>query len=289
MALSQPRPIFPDLEAAVRSYLDLPAIDPYVPLIIPIAAATLSLIALLIVIRAHTRRSCTPTRPTSPAQPSKPVIAPLQPSADTASPTPSPPQPPAPPWRPSRAKPNYHQRAYDPLQQIRDIQDADFRPRRLINHSELEVFHHLERIAASVSPDFRVFAQTSLGEVLQTTFHSESKEKRDRAYRAINTKRLDFLVIDQNGLPVLGVEYHGGGHFQDDAFVRDTVKREALRKASIRFIEIQAHDEPHVTETRIAAELRQHLRNSTPSRTQHSAIHRLHPPSREEPEESRGS
>lgn len=63
---------------------------------------------------------------------------------------------------------------------------------------------------------------------------SGPEESRNLAFRSINSKRLDFLVIDRIGLPALAVEYQGHGHYQNGAFMRDAVKREAVRKANIR-------------------------------------------------------
>jgi hypothetical protein len=56
----------------------------------------------------------------------------------------------------------------------------------------------------------------------------------------INSKRADFIIIDWSGKPIAVVEYHGSGHFKDDAIVRDTVKREAYSSAGIAFIELSA-------------------------------------------------
>ncbi|WP_215845269.1 DUF2726 domain-containing protein [Candidatus Pantoea bituminis] len=61
-----------------------------------------------------------------------------------------------------------------------------------------------------------------------------------QAYLAINSKRADFVIIDWSGQPIAVVEYHGSGHFKDDAIVRDAVKREACSNAGIAFIELSA-------------------------------------------------
>ena len=79
---------------------------------------------------------------------------------------------------------------------------------------------------------YRVFSQVSLGEILG----SDDKQ----AYLAINSKRADFVIIDWSGQPIAVVEYHGSGHFQGDAVVRDAVKREACASAGIAFIELTA-------------------------------------------------
>jgi hypothetical protein len=117
---------------------------------------------------------------------------------------------------------------------------ADFEPRRLLNKSEYGVLLVLEAAAREANKGLRVMAQTSMGELVRTKDHSAAQEECDRAYRSINSKRLDFVVIDAYGLPVLAIEYQGTGHYQSGAFMRDAVKREVLRKANIRLLEVPA-------------------------------------------------
>jgi hypothetical protein len=75
-----------------------------------------------------------------------------------------------------------------------------------------------------------VFAQTCLGEVLRCADAD--------GHSAINSKRVDILVIDREGWPLLAIEYQGDGHYQGTAAARDAVKREALRRAGIGYLEI---------------------------------------------------
>ena len=73
-----------------------------------------------------------------------------------------------------------------------------------------------------------VMAQVSLGEVLSS---------RDaRAYSAINSKRVDLLIVSRSGDPIAAIEYQGHGHYQGTAAARDAVKKEALRKAGVQYI-----------------------------------------------------
>ena len=57
-------------------------------------------------------------------------------------------------------------------------------------------------------------------------------------------------------MPALAVEYQGHGHYQNRAFMRDAVKREAVRKAGVPFLEIPAEYDVTVEENRIRAALR---------------------------------
>ena len=137
-------------------------------------------------------------------------------------------------------QPEAPKRLGDPTSQMEFISKVDFKPRPLLNRSEYKILRILEEVSQDIPGGHRVMAQTSLGEVLAPQMTSGSKEARDLAFRSINSKRLDFLVIDGYGMPVLAVEYQGYGHYNDRTFMHDAVKREAVRKAGIRFLEIPA-------------------------------------------------
>ncbi len=137
-------------------------------------------------------------------------------------------------------QPEASKRLGDPTAQMEFISKVDFKPRPLLNRSEYRILRILEEVSQDIPGGHRVMAQTSLGEVLAPQMASGSKEARDLAFRSINSKRLDFLVIDGYGMPVLAVEYQGHGHYNDRTFMHDAVKREAVRKAGIRFLEIPA-------------------------------------------------
>jgi hypothetical protein len=118
----------------------------------------------------------------------------------------------------------------DPAEQLRVVMAAIFKKRRLISRSEPYVLYAAERAVNAVDLKWRVMAQVSLGEVLSSPDA--------RAYSAINSKRVDLLIVSRNGDPIAAIEYQGHGHYQGTAAARDAVKREALRKAEVRYIEV---------------------------------------------------
>ncbi len=109
---------------------------------------------------------------------------------------------------------------------------ADFVVQPLLSKSEARVFKELERIVSECSSTWQVMAQVSLGEVL----HCADAD----AYRCINSKRVDLLLIDGDCRPRHAIEYQGSGHYQGNAAARDAVKREALRRAGIGYHEVVA-------------------------------------------------
>ena len=123
----------------------------------------------------------------------------------------------------------------DATEQLRVVMTADFRRRRLMSPDEARVFKAAEAAVKSLDLKWRVMAQVSLGEVLT------SPDK--RAFAAINSKRVDILLISAAGEPVAAIEFQGSGHYLGTAAARDAVKKEALRRAGVAYIEVTpGHD-----------------------------------------------
>ena len=66
------------------------------------------------------------------------------------------------------------------------------------------------------------------------------------AYACINSKRVDLLIVDADCKPLHAIEYQGGAHFKGAhaTAARDAVKKEALRRAGIGYVEVVAGDTP---------------------------------------------
>jgi len=120
----------------------------------------------------------------------------------------------------------------DAAEQLRQVMEADFTSRSLLNRPEAAVFKALDAAVIARNPGWQVMAQVSLGEFLTS--------KDTEAYAAINSKRVDFALMDEQCRVCHALEYQGTGHYQNDAAARDAVKKEALRKAGIRYHEVVA-------------------------------------------------
>jgi hypothetical protein len=135
-------------------------------------------------------------------------------------------------------------------EQLKTVMAAEFRKRALLNKSELRLFGAVEREIVAIEMGWRVMAQVSLGEIV-------GSDDRD-AYLAINSKRVDLLLVDDAGNPLHVIEYQGKGHHQGSAAARDAVKKEALRRAGIGYFEIAAGDKPEDLKAIITKIIRQH-------------------------------
>lgn len=61
----------------------------------------------------------------------------------------------------------------------------------------------------------------------------EGRSDADReAFRWINSKRADFLMVDSEGWPVAMIEYQGSGNYQGSASERDAIKWTVLPRAA---------------------------------------------------------
>ena len=140
------------------------------------------------------------------------------------------------PWTPT-ATVDAAPKTPDAADQLRIVMAASFSVQPLLNKSEARVFRELDQYVLGCNPGWQVMAQVSLGEILRS--------KDAHAYRCINSKRVDLLLVDEDCRPRHAIEYQGGAHHQGTAAARDAVKREALRRAGIGYHEvISGHTTP---------------------------------------------
>lgn len=161
------------------------------------------------------------------------------------------------PYQASRFPNNPGPDLTDVGQQLHAVMAASFQKRRLLSLSEYHAFKIVEDDMTAARRGYRVFAQTSLGEILA----SPSPD----AFRSINSKRVDILIVDRGGWPVAAVEYQGGGHYQGAAAGRDAVKKEALRKAGVRYIEVSESDSAEQIRHRVREQLGWNTTQRVPS------------------------
>lgn len=111
------------------------------------------------------------------------------------------------------------------------MEGATYRSRSLMNRDEYRIYQTAERAVRKIGAGHLVFAQVSLGEILAS--------EDTGAFRAINSKRVDILVIDRFGQPRVVVGYQGSGHYlSGDAELSDRIKRLALENAGIHYLDV---------------------------------------------------
>lgn len=137
--------------------------------------------------------------------------------------------------------------------QLRFVSDGDFSLKPIMS---LEVYSHafliVERFINDLKRGYRVLPELCLGAVLWC--RDDSAEH--RAFKSINSKRVDIGIVDEHGKLVIAVEYQGAGHYQGNAEGRDAVKRLALSKVGVEIVEIFPEDDPEQIINKVAKALR---------------------------------
>ncbi|MCU9839996.1 DUF2726 domain-containing protein [Ruegeria sp. WL0004] len=142
--------------------------------------------------------------------------------------------------KPPADKPRFEKPSMaEPENQVAAIAKVRFEKTRLLNKTEYRVLLLLERIVDGANSGHRVMAQTNMGELIRPVSSSGTARDRQDAFASINSKRLDFAIVDTFGMLAVAVEVQGSGHYHHKTFMRDAVKREALRRAGVELLEIQ--------------------------------------------------
>ncbi|MET3600646.1 hypothetical protein ABID12_002596 [Martelella mangrovi] len=125
--------------------------------------------------------------------------------------------------------------------QIRFISHTELRAVRPVNKEAVRVLYALDEWIDTHQPYWRMAFEVSMGAFIKTSSYDPDDRMQKAAFSSYNSKRVDFLLIDRFGQPVLAVEYHGTGHdMSDDAPDRMEVKRLALERAGIPLVEVPA-------------------------------------------------
>ncbi len=127
----------------------------------------------------------------------------------------------------------------DPKMQIEAIARVAFEVQLLLSREVARLLAILEAAVQDFGSDHRLMAQTSLDEAIRPIPTSPVSGVAQAARASINSKRLDFAVIDRRGHLGAATDYQGSGHHQHKAFLRDAEKREAVRKAGMPFIGVE--------------------------------------------------
>jgi hypothetical protein len=108
-------------------------------------------------------------------------------------------------------------------------------PEPMMNGKELALFQWLFDRLEAATPTWSLHAQVSMGAFLRVD--SRAPKRDQMATRgSFAQKRVDFLVVDETGLPVVAIEYHGSDHFQGDYQKHDAGKAQALEEAGISLL-----------------------------------------------------
>ena len=144
-------------------------------------------------------------------------------------------------------------------EQLKAVMKADFQWRAVLNKPERRLLKCIDQVLAEEKPGWRAMGQVSLGEIL----YSRDKD----AFWAINAKRVDLLIVDGDCRPLHAVEFQGTGHHgSPETAARDAIKKEALRRAGVGYVEVVSGNTPSEVRNMIR-KLPGHLQTNTASAT----------------------
>lgn len=132
--------------------------------------------------------------------------------------------------------------------------------RTLLTEPEQVLFHRLRQ----AFPDWHVFAQVSLNQLVAVAPTVSDKRTRASLFNRINGKALDFVVCGADTSPLLIVELDDSSHNRKDRRKADQQKDEALESAELRFVRVNVKKLPSTTE--LAAMLQA---NDAPNEQEH--------------------
>lgn len=173
------------------------------------------------------------------------------------------------------SRPDYSQRRNlrDPKDQLDAVSMIGFRKIPLMNKTEYRVYRMLQDILADIREGYLIMCQPSMGEIIRPENHEGTQEQRNEAYASINSKRLDFALFDRRGLIAVAIEVQGSGHhINRKAFIRDAVKREALRRAGVPMLEVL----PNWSKSELSAHLLTALNGVIAAQSQVTRLNRVH-------------
>lgn len=119
---------------------------------------------------------------------------------------------------------------------LRIILASSYQKQKVCNRLERMAYLAALGIVLERQRKERVLAQVCLGEFLR------NPDK--RAHSAINSKRVDVLICDDDFMPLVAIEIDGSGHrLSGLADITDEGKEHALRSAGITLIRISAKED----------------------------------------------
>lgn len=120
-------------------------------------------------------------------------------------------------------------------------ENASFKAKQIITPDALEVLELIETAVWEINSSFSVLVHCAMNRFL-TLEGNASPVERDRINLSLKSEVLDYLVIDAEGLPVLGVIYYTYGPSNSPRTSQDPgihVIISALNHAGVRLFEVE--------------------------------------------------
>lgn len=123
-----------------------------------------------------------------------------------------------------------------PLEQLAIVQDTYFQSNPVLNTRDKYVFDVIDAVVDMTDTSHRLLVQVGLEAVVRPV---QTEGNSSRLNRLLRTKRVDFLVVTEDGHPVVGLQLDRGeaDHIAD---IRNMIVHHAFKSAGIPHISIGA-------------------------------------------------
>lgn len=113
-------------------------------------------------------------------------------------------------------------------------------PSLFASRAELRFFLALDKVL----PDgYYVMSKVRLEDVICVKPSVKDAEAKWKLRARVKSRHVDFLIIDNAGKPLMGIELDGPHHDQDDAFHADTLKNGLFQAANIPLTRVGANED----------------------------------------------
>ena len=121
---------------------------------------------------------------------------------------------------------------------LRIVRENRYQAKKICNANERAAYTAACAVIWERQRKKRVFVQVSLGEIIM--------HPHGRVHAAINSKRVDLLVTDEQFNALIAIEIDGSGHHLTNySHINDEGKTLALRSAGIPLLRVSARQDNH--------------------------------------------
>ena len=121
---------------------------------------------------------------------------------------------------------------------LRIVRENRYQAKKICNANERAAYTAACAVIWERQRKERVFVQVSLGEIIM--------HPHGRVHAAINSKRVDLLVTDEQFNALIAIEIDGSGHYLTHySHINDEGKTLALRSAGIPLLRVSARQDNH--------------------------------------------
>ncbi len=108
-----------------------------------------------------------------------------------------------------------------------------------VNRAEMRFYHALRK---ALPEGFYLMSKVRLEDVIGVKAEVKNPEARWKLRARVKSRHVDFLVIDEVGAPIMGIELDGAAHNDEESFHADTLKNGLFKTTGVPLERIGADE-----------------------------------------------